>query len=403
MNKHQQSGMTTLLITSMLLIVALLFSLASYKNLFYQIKRTQNEVLARQAHWAAEGGLECGFAAIQDAGSISGASSTFISCESELNLVDVDVGVDNYINSEYDNISNKLVKKKIKLSSRLAGAIQARSDLKLIGDYDIYPDVENINSNGQYECVSIRYSNNFFYEKSGNEELEVLDPEKNGPYADFPDNAECIVKTHLKSSESTEYPTENIKSDFVFDDKFDPFESALGAPRSEVAQIRKEFTEISGSKTECDKNIKEAFLTSNKVWVKGHCDLMGGTEVVKLNKTPRLLVIENGIFATFGAVEFYGTLYHLYTNPIVDITNDWSDMSSGNTLGGDDKKKTVYYQAGAFVPVGGLILDSPGGLSVFRSSMSFHFQGDANPSENSKISWIQGSWHDFEYQKNKRL
>ena len=61
MNKHQQSGMTTLLITSMLLIVALLFSLASYKNLFYQIKRTQNEVLARQAHWIAEGGLECGF------------------------------------------------------------------------------------------------------------------------------------------------------------------------------------------------------------------------------------------------------------------------------------------------------------------------------------------------------
>lgn len=111
-NKHQQSGMTTLLITSMLLIVALLFSLASYKNLFYQIKRTQNEVLARQAHWAAEGGLECGFAAIQDAGSISGARPTFNDCETLLNLADIDVDDDNYINSKYENLSNKLVKKK---------------------------------------------------------------------------------------------------------------------------------------------------------------------------------------------------------------------------------------------------------------------------------------------------
>lgn len=65
MNRYYQQGMSTLLITSMLLVVALIFSLASYKNLFYQIKRTQNEVLARQAHWAAEGGLECGFAELK--------------------------------------------------------------------------------------------------------------------------------------------------------------------------------------------------------------------------------------------------------------------------------------------------------------------------------------------------
>ena len=56
-----QQGMATLMITSLLLVVALLFSLASYKNLFYQIKRSQNEVLAKQAHWQAEGGLECAF------------------------------------------------------------------------------------------------------------------------------------------------------------------------------------------------------------------------------------------------------------------------------------------------------------------------------------------------------
>ena len=60
----RQKGLTTLLVTTMLLVVSLVFSLSSYKNLFYQIKRTQNEVMARKAHWLAEGGLECGFATI---------------------------------------------------------------------------------------------------------------------------------------------------------------------------------------------------------------------------------------------------------------------------------------------------------------------------------------------------
>ncbi|GAJ71978.1 hypothetical protein JCM18904_2770 [Vibrio sp. JCM 18904] len=53
--KHQQ-GVATLLITSILLSVALVVTLGSYKNLFYQIKRAQNEVSSRQQHWEAEGG-----------------------------------------------------------------------------------------------------------------------------------------------------------------------------------------------------------------------------------------------------------------------------------------------------------------------------------------------------------
>ncbi|PSU70759.1 hypothetical protein C9J22_10335 [Photobacterium phosphoreum] len=398
MNKHQQSGMTTLLITSMLLIVALLFSLASYKSLFYQIKRTQNEVLARQAHWAAEGGLECGFAAIQYTGSISGASSTFNDCEDLLNLSDVDVDNDNYINSEYLGVSNKIIKKKINLSSRLAGAIQARSDLKLVGDYDIYPDVDGLNIDGNYNCIAIRYSNKFFFERTAPGELEVFDPEQNGPYQGFPTSGKCSIthKTLLNSNTSTEDLTKNnLKKDFIYDSDFDPFESVFDNTRSELDEIKKDFEIIDGSKINCDEKIRDAFLINNKVWVSGHCDLMGGTLVGGLNKTARLLVIENGIFATYGAVEFYGMVYHLYTDPIIDMSSSWTGMHSGNTLSVDDKKKAVYFQSGAFIPVGGLVLDSPQGLSVFHSSMNFKFKGDANPNDNSNITWIKGSWHDF--------
>lgn len=56
MKRQCQQGFATLLITSILLSAALVFTLGSYKTLFYQIKRAQNEVKSRQDHWLAEGG-----------------------------------------------------------------------------------------------------------------------------------------------------------------------------------------------------------------------------------------------------------------------------------------------------------------------------------------------------------
>lgn len=55
-----QQGMSTLLISSLMLSVAMVFVLTSYSTSFYQIKRAQNTVFSRQAFWLAEGGLACG-------------------------------------------------------------------------------------------------------------------------------------------------------------------------------------------------------------------------------------------------------------------------------------------------------------------------------------------------------
>lgn len=55
----KQQGAAALLVVSVLLVAALMMSLGSYKSLFYQIKRANNQIEARQEHWRAEGGLEC--------------------------------------------------------------------------------------------------------------------------------------------------------------------------------------------------------------------------------------------------------------------------------------------------------------------------------------------------------
>ena len=50
----KQQGAAALLVVSVLLVVALMMSLGSYKSLFYQIKRANNQIEARQEHWRAE-------------------------------------------------------------------------------------------------------------------------------------------------------------------------------------------------------------------------------------------------------------------------------------------------------------------------------------------------------------
>ncbi|MCD9542486.1 hypothetical protein GLP22_14940 [Photobacterium carnosum] len=425
MNKHQQSGMTTLLITSMLLIVALLFSLASYKNLFYQIKRTQNEVLARQAHWAAEGGLECGFAAIQDAGSISEARPTFISCESELNLADVDVDADNYIKSEYVGISNKIIKKKINLSSSITGAIQSRSDLRLVGSYNISPDVEDKESDNKYKCVAIRFSKEIKIEGA----LVSINPTGKVSYDKFLPGGICSAsyQTHtheatgswdIDKTTNTDNPSKDgvFKLDLVRDTLFDPFESFFKDTVENIDVIKRDYKVIEGSKSSdidkrCDYLIAEAFKDTDKVWVEGDCDLLDATKLNDMSASdlskPKILVIANGIVATIGVNSFTGVMYHyinknsnIYTG--TELESRWNLMPSytynhgNNIIKPNITHNSIFINAGSFRPTGGMIFDTLNGHTTLMAGMTLAFTTEANPNPiTKKISWQQGSWHDF--------
>ncbi|WP_311568637.1 hypothetical protein [Photobacterium arenosum] len=61
-----QQGMSTLLISSLMLSVAMVFVMTSYSTSFYQVKRAQNTVFSRQAFWLAEGALACGLGLIAE-------------------------------------------------------------------------------------------------------------------------------------------------------------------------------------------------------------------------------------------------------------------------------------------------------------------------------------------------
>jgi len=410
-----QKGMATLLVTAMLLVVSLLFSLASYKNAFYQIKRTQNEVLARQAHWRAEGGVECAISLNNSSPTLGVLNQPYSNCDSsQLDLTATLLGSGRYlISSKFNNgNSESHLYKKVKINPRTTGAIQTISDLKLIGSYSIKPDVDGALPDGKYKCVSVRYGANFYV----NGAVKVLSPDNNGPYPGF--SGECGSKYATDTALDTgtndatidaqltppNGDTGPLRSDFVKDLNMNPFESFFYRSRSEIAEVRKDFEVISGSisadtSNRCDMLIKEAFKITDKVWVVGSCDLLDATNLSALSNKPRILVVENGILATYGASVFNGVIYHLIdpsVYPIGDMTSAWSGVTSGNTLASTYKVKGVYYQAGAFQPTGGLVLDTRGGLSIIQASYNLTFVGGLNPNNPPQIvSWQKGSWNDF--------
>ena len=55
----REKGMAILMMTSVLMLIALLMSLTYSQTVFYQIKRIHNEIKERQKYWIVEGGVEC--------------------------------------------------------------------------------------------------------------------------------------------------------------------------------------------------------------------------------------------------------------------------------------------------------------------------------------------------------
>ncbi|GAL06127.1 hypothetical protein JCM19237_1767 [Photobacterium aphoticum] len=420
---NSQKGMATLLVTVMLVVVSLLFSLASYKNVFYQIKRTQNEVEERQLHWRAEGGLECAIALNNHTPSLGVTGQPYDTCDTnDLTLTaSLLTGTQYLITSTFQKDRGQTtLYKKIKTNPRTTGAIQAISDLKLVGSYTIKPDVDGPLPGGKFKCVSVRYGANFFAEGA----VKVNDPAPDGPYPGF--SGQCGVdyatdtetdlgttNANIDAQLTPPVATGPLRLDFVKDLNMNPFESFFYRPREEIAEVKSEFTVITGSidaadtatTTRCDTKIKQAFEGTaaspgtDKVWVEGNCDLLDGAGLNGFPETPRVLVVENGILASYGAAVFNGVVYHLtdpVTYPITDLTNAWTGMTSGNTLAAADKVKGVYYQAGSFRPTGGLVLDTRGGLSILRSGFDLTFVGGLNPNNPPQtVYWVEGSWNDI--------
>ena len=418
MNKHQQSGMTTLLITSMLLIVALLFSLASYKNLFYQIKRTQNEVLARKAHWAAEGGLECGFAEISNK---SDVNTNLVKCTEVIENLTLGVVTNDgksVLTSETNKEYKKIAKTIVAGGAKSSGVIKSSADLYFNGYTSVFPDPNEMMEPFLWKCSLLRYKNNIYIHHTGSGIKNIgFSGAPKPPVNDF--NIE-------KNKCSPQFKTESAlnRSDFLGDikkeDKLDLFKETFGEERVNWMKVKDEFF-VDGNKTNksrcIDKIENSISIDKRHVWITGDCELNEND----LSRLPQdgtaekgvFILIHNGVLKMVGSAFYKAVIYHFNEN-YIPSGKQWagteldgsiypdSYITSDSTI--DDIKPIVFSQRtvalikGSHRPTGGFMFDTPDQVTYFNFSGMLTYDGELIKellAPFGKPTWQQGSWHDF--------
>ncbi|WP_256383178.1 hypothetical protein [Photobacterium toruni] len=417
MNKHQQSGMTTLLITSMLLIVALLFSLASYKNLFYQIKRTQNEVLARQAHWAAEGGLECGFTEYKIKKNNFTGFDECNTAELELRLTPVTSTEFQLASRVTSLLQSKKIFKNIKLGgSGKSGAMRSSADLYFHTSASFMtPDPGNLEVDG-WQCVALRYRSRFHAAVIDNKGVY---PGGELPFNDFDPLSKNCAPNHLNTFDNDDDGI--INGDFVKDSSVSPFEEIFGVEKIKHNEVRDsgefELLTTNGSnRGNCGDlivSILENPSKKERIWVEGDCEIksLAFQNLIKESKKTEgvLLVIHDGLLSLMGPSSsvtdpFKGMLIHFNYNYVIGTTS-WIGLEANTMLGHipsvippDYLSNSSYYQSGSFKFSGGQVFDSVGHSAIFYSAIDFRYNKDVIDSALSVFNqprWQQGSWHDF--------
>lgn len=443
---RNQSGATTLLVTSLLLVAALVFTLGSYKTLFYQIKRAHNEVKTRQQHWIAEGGLECIFSkallnnAVPTASSIpdcnTNGSIQFTYSTPEDRLKEV--------TSKYGNAAiQKIIKQP---GTGASGVMKATSNLYFAGGMAMRPDPGKRLGNNEWGCTMLRYSNDFkVYGTIQNQDLHnsIL------PYHGFPSDQKCKKDSGDSYSTTTtgnrNTPT-GLQQDFVLDASQKPFEDLFDVPRDEwfdvmslngfVKIANDSLTNANGDMRYQQSDLPEPAVVNNcgtkitnaiksgkdLIWVYGSCHL-DSSDLTNLGTaiTPTsgmspisggvILMIHNGLLSTSGSLDFKGMIYHFVSNDsdgnpeFVPDAGLWKALDEGQknildgTVGpvsGVETANTAYFQNGSFYPIGGYVMDAPGTYAVYNSSVSFSYNRDVIETplmKLKKLKWKSGSWY----------
>ncbi|WP_245869372.1 hypothetical protein, partial [Vibrio fujianensis] len=340
MNSRFQQGVATLLITSVLLAVALVLTLGSYKTLFYQIKRAQNEVKARQQYWVAEGGLECIFSLTKLTQSLPDASQ-YSECNA-LGPITFSYTQPTFkqqrVTAQY-GFSH--VHKTLTYPAAASGVLRATSNLYFSGGLSMLADPGAHLEGDKWACTMLRYSRDFVVHGTvQNKGLSDAHP----PYAGFPRGQYCD-SDYLTSTSANYAMPSNLKKDFIKDVNQTPFEDLFGEMRQDWFKIMSDshFSKISASNLvdssgkmlftqqslpssavvpDCGSKIKNKIIAGQDlIWVYGSCHL-GESDLTAIGQAINsasgldgiILVVHNGLLSTHGALTFKGMIYHFISN-----------------------------------------------------------------------------------------
>ncbi|WP_241909897.1 hypothetical protein [Vibrio sp. 10N.261.55.A7] len=434
LHQRHQTGASVLLMTSMLLVAALATALSSYRGVFYQIKITNNQIEDRQAHWRAEGGLECAFSSIVENNNTSIPTNLNSVC-SAMDLDHLQVSP-----SDPERLSAKYGYREINKSIVFSGgggvgAIKSTSDLLVFGSTLVSPpDPGPRNSDNEHECVAVVVSN-YLFSSAGmtNHGVGSSIPK---PSEDFDNSVDCASnhKTDVGSQagiwqdSANNFVSHNVGNDVQRVETLNPFKSTFGFERGDWEQVREheEYGFLSytmqGADVNCVDKFKDDLVRgeSNKIWIEGSCELNQDAidAIIAIQsshaKTYLFLLVHNGVLAIRGSGAIDGVVFH-FNESFSPAPENWANISANTKVpiahtpsnfdslisslyGGSSLTPlhATYLQSGSFKFTGGMVFDTQGQMALFDNSMRLQYNSDITSSFvfSAKPKWKKGSWYD---------
>ena len=406
MIKNQQ-GAITLLVSSVILMASLIVSLGSYKHIFYQIKRAQNEIEARKGHWAAEGGVECVYAKVTVLGEIP--SGDIDECKA-LSLTSLVIVKNPNYQIEAVKAAQAVKKTFIMGGTGGEGVIKSSSNLYFHSSISIeVPDPVRLGSDG-WECVAVRYK-------------KVIDA-----YGGVVNQGQDCSSTHRTN---TSMGSLGFKSDFKQDVAISPFKDIFSVDPDDHNVIRDngKFDVLYGAGSgnekrlvDCGTRVKNSLNLDNKyIWIEGSCEIssdeyQGLAEAMNNLADGAFILIHDGSLSIMGAPN--GIVVKEMKGIIFQFNYDYIVSSEGLNWRGTDAYNELYphngaanplfpssflstssfYQHGAFTLKGGQFFDTQDQSAIFYTSANFKYNADIIQNLISGLvqpRWQMGSWHDF--------
>lgn len=443
-NIASQQGIATLLLTAIILSLALIVALSTYKNLFYQIKRAQNQVEARQNYWLAEGGVECGVAqyAVLGYAPNSAQPSPYPDCDSGLGVI-----------AQMNQVGNSLVivasqgystvRKAIITTRQVAAALQSTANLFMRGAFHFTPPAPTQQINDvEWECAALRFKHRLYI--NGSFTVSDLLPSE-PPWAGFPSTNQCAAEYvgpgpagfYATSAEDLDGVVKSIEQD----SDMNLFEEFYGVPASDYESIKNRTTthNLTGDLKEtvlgrevkvldeCGTKIADAIIDGHtEIWVEGGCQITEAEYqalITASNDTSGVrIVVENGTLSlvTHGVPAdkaIKGLLFLFNHDGYMPEKSDWAhfaDVDINGTLstttgrleaatagvshsdGFSFLTNPAFFQNGRFEATGGIYVESDGASAILNESLKMRFNRDAmfGNTNLSVFRMKKGSWYD---------
>lgn len=401
---NKQNGIASLLLTSGLLLVTLVLTLASYQGTFLQIKQTQNTLAERQKQWIAEGGLECVYGLAKLHNKVPDDSEKCGLEGVKLKFTEEGSGL-YHVQASYAGsvISKSLTYKDGQLP---AGAILATANIHSRGSVDVRMPHAGEEKQDGWDCTVLRYAGTWQYENSKTIENKGLG--SSGPGVKFNRNGKDCRSANK---------TGGTGKDWVKDPDISPFEDLFGVSKEEHDKVKQmganKFYVIEGERTvfghkfvkNCGTRISAAHAKGHRhIWVEGGCEI----NAALLNYKSMLLVVHDGPLAVWGAGTMRGVFVHFNHeySPQKEHWSSFTHWATGtlSTYGDALVNNTSYYRNGSFNIKGLQVLDADNQTAINNNALTIEYQEDhvnemlepLNIKRKSLLAWTRGSWNDFE-------